>query len=127
MDAICHPGLMHYQFQHKTKTCDYTLKRGKLPAQAEANNLHLYTIPAELSELNVLEIRLISLRIPFMKMALPSGKQRSIHGPAVKVPTSVCSLLPRLPSQTQMVPKNSSESLATRDITCMSMYALIKG
>ena len=43
-----------------------------------------------------------------MKMvALPRGKQRAIHGPAVNVPTDltpVCTLLPRLPSQTQMVP-----------------------
>ena len=48
------------------KTCDYTLKRGKMPAQAKANNMSL--------------VRLISLRIPFMKMvALPCGKQRAIH------------------------------------------------
>ena len=43
-----------------------------------------------------------------MKMvALPRGKQRAIHGPAVNVPTdltSICSLLPRLPSQTQIIP-----------------------
>ena len=51
-----------------------------------------------------------------MKMvALPSGKQRSIHGPAVNVPTdlsSVCSLLPRLPSQTQMVPMKLKRKLS---------------
>ena len=43
-----------------------------------------------------------------MKMvALPSGKQRSVHGPAVNVPSKVdtiCDVLPRLPSQTEMVP-----------------------
>ena len=43
-----------------------------------------------------------------MKMvALPRGKQRAIHGPAVNVPTDlspICSLLPRLPSQTQITP-----------------------
>ena len=42
-----------------------------------------------------------------MKMvALPSGKQRSIHGPAVNVPSKVdtiCNVLPRLPSQTELV------------------------
>ena len=42
-----------------------------------------------------------------MKMvALPTGKQRSIHGPAVNVPSKVdtiCDVLPRLPSQTEMV------------------------
>ena len=63
-------------------------------------------IPAELSDLNVLEKRLISLRISFMKMvALPRGKQQAIHGPAVNVPTSLApvrTLLPRLPSQVQV-------------------------
>ena len=33
------------------------------------------------NDLNTLELCMISLRIPFMKLvALPSGKQRSIHG-----------------------------------------------
>ena len=39
--------------------------------------------------------------------ALPSGKQRSIHGPAVNVPSkldSVCTLLPRLPAEASMIP-----------------------
>ena len=90
------------------KTCHNTLKRNKLPAQAKANNLHLDVIPSKLSDLNPLELRLISLRIPFMKMvALPCGSQRAIHGPGVNVPTdltAICTLLPRLPSQTLMVP-----------------------
>ena len=72
------------------KTCDYALKRGKMPAQAKANKLDLEDIPTELSDLNPLEERLISLRIPFMKMvALPCGKQRAIHGPAVNIPTDL--------------------------------------
>ena len=97
------------------KTCDNALKRGKLPAQAKANNLDLEDIPSELSDLNSLEVRFISLRIPFMKMvALPCGKQRAIHGPAVNVPTDltpVCTLLPRLPSQMQMVPMKLKRKL----------------
>ena len=97
------------------KTCHSALKRGVLPAQAKANHLNLDDIPIELSDLNPLEIRLISLRIPFMKMvALPCGKQRAIHGPAVNVPTDltpVCTLLPRLPSQTQMVPMKLKRKL----------------
>ena len=57
------------------KTCDRTLKRGTLPLQAKANCLQLCPVPPELSVLNV---RLICLRVPFMKMvALPTGKQRS--------------------------------------------------
>ena len=58
---------------------------------------------------------MISLRIPFMKMvALPCGKQRAIHGPAVNVPTDlhpVCELLPRLPSQAQLVPMKLKRKL----------------
>ena len=89
-------------------TCDHNLKRGRLPAQAKANKLELEDIPPELLDLNPLEVRLICLRIPFMKMvALPCGKQRAIHGPTVNVPTDltpVRTLLPRLPLQAQMVP-----------------------
>ena len=94
-------------------TCHYTLKRGVLPAQAKANHLDLDDIPLELSNLSQLEVRLISLRIPLVKMvALPCG---AIHGPAVNVPTDltpVCTLLPRLPSQTQMVPMKLKRKLS---------------
>ena len=88
-------------------TCDRALKRGVMPLQAKANGLKLCKVPPELSDLNALK-RLICRRVPFMKMvALPSGKQRSIHGPAVNVPSKVdtiCNVLPRLPSQSELVP-----------------------
>ena len=72
------------------KTCDRALKRGVMPLQAKANGLQLPEMPPELADLNALELRLICLRLPFMKIvALPSGKQRSIHGPAVNVPSKV--------------------------------------
>ena len=74
------------------KTHHSALKQGVLPAQAKANKLDLDDIPVKLSDLNPLEICLISLRIPFMKMvALPCGKQRAIHGPAINVPTDLTS------------------------------------
>ena len=79
-----------------------------MPLQAKANGLQLSQIPPELSDLNALELRLICLRLPFMKIvALPSDKQRSIHGPAVNVPSKVdtiCNMLPTLPSQSELVP-----------------------
>ena len=82
------------------RTWDNMLRKGKMPVQAKANGLQLDPIPNELEDLNALELRLISLHIPFMKMvALPSGKQsciQTIHGPAVNVPSkvdSVCTLL----------------------------------
>ena len=100
------------------KTCDKALTRGSMPLQAKANGLQLCDIPPELSGLNALELRLISLRVPFMKMvALPSGKQRSIHGPAVNVPSKVdtiCDVLPRLPSQSELVPMKLKRKVAYR-------------
>ena len=97
-------------------TCDRALKRGVLPLQAKANGLQLSEIPSELADLNALELRLICLRLPFMKMvALPTGKQRSIHGPAVNVPAkvdTVCNILPRLPSQTELLPLKLKRKLA---------------
>ena len=96
-------------------TCDRTLKRGNMPLQAKANGLQLCPMPPDL---NALELRLICLRVPFMKMvALPTGKQRSIHGPAVNVPSKVdtiCEVLPRLPSQTEMVPLKLKRKVAYR-------------
>ena len=100
------------------KTCDRALKRRVMPLQAKANGLQLCNVPPELSDLNALELRLISLRVPFMKMvALPSGKQRSIHGPAVNVPSKVdtiCDVLPRLPSQSELVPLKLKRKVAYR-------------
>ena len=88
---------------------DRALKRGVMPVQAKANGLQLPDITTGLSGLNALELRLICLRLPFMKMvALPCGKQRSIHGPAVNLPSkvdSICNILPRLPSQSELVPE----------------------
>jgi hypothetical protein len=48
------------------KTCDGALTRGNIPVQAKANGLHLSPISPELSSLNALEMRLVSLRVPFM-------------------------------------------------------------
>ena len=100
------------------KTCDRALARGSMPVQAKANGLQLLQIPPELSGLNALELRLISLRVPFMKMvALPSGKQRSIHGPAVNVPSKVdtiCDVLPHLPSESELVPLKLKRKVAYR-------------
>ena len=48
-------------------------------------------------------------------VALSCGKQRAIHGPAVNVPTDlqpISSLLPRLPSQAQMVPMKLKRKLS---------------
>ena len=116
---------LHESGYHKTdgsnwicRTCDITLKRGKLTVQSVVNNLRLQQIPEELAQLNALERRLIRQRIPFMKMvALPSGRHHCVHGPAVNIPTNldpVCSLLPRLPSQTQILSMKLKRKLCYR-------------
>ena len=65
-----------------------------------------------------------------MKMvALPCGKQRAIHGPAVNVPTDltpVCMLLPRLPSQIQMVPMKLKRKLCYKDTNMFQYVGLAK-
>ena len=90
------------------KSCHNAMCRNNVPVQAKVNGLELAHIPNELKDLNTLELRMISLRIPFMKLlALPSGRQCCIHGPAVNVPSkldSVCTLLPRLPNEASMIP-----------------------
>ena len=73
--------------------------------QAKANGIQLCKVPPELSDLNALKLRLIGRRVPFMKMvALPSGKQRSIHGQAVNVPSKVDTICNMLPSKSELIP-----------------------
>ena len=89
------------------KTCDFALKRGAMPAQSVANNLKLDDVPPALANLKPLEIRLISLRMPFLKLvSLPVGNRKSIHGPAVNMPSKIdtlCTVLPHLPSQSELI------------------------
>ena len=121
LHSILNAKLNHISSDGKNyicKTYDRALARGSMPLQAKANGLQLSKIPSELSGLNALELRLISLRVPFMQMvALPSGKQRSICGPAVNVPSNVdtiCEVLPRLPSQSELVPLKLKRKVAYR-------------
>ena len=96
------------------KTCDRALKCEVMPLQAKANGLQLPAIPPELADLE-LRLQLYHGHLqrylstfPFMKMlALPSGKQRSIHDPPVNVPSKVdiiFNVLPRLQSQSELIP-----------------------
>ena len=94
------------------KTCHNALKRGLLPAQAEANNWDLDDVPVELSDTGGTSHFSSN---PFHEDGCTScGKQCAIHGPAINVPTDVTSaytLLPRLLSQTQMVPMPKEEAM----------------
>ncbi|XP_078621306.1 uncharacterized protein LOC144887780 [Branchiostoma floridae x Branchiostoma japonicum] len=83
-------------------------RQGRVPTQSWGNNLELDEVPPQLKDLRPLELRLISQRIPFMKLVgLPRGGQKAIHGSAVNVPTklqTITSLLPRLPATAEVVP-----------------------
>jgi len=89
-------------------TCNQALKRPRIPSQAVANRPELQEIPDTLNGLNDLERRLISLRIPFMKMlSLPRGGQKAVKGPAVNIPTktdAITTLLPRIPDNASILP-----------------------
>lgn len=98
------------------KTCNGALKQGRVHTQSWANGLELDVIPPVLAELRPLELRLISQRIPFMKLVgLPKGGQKKIHGSAVNVPSKlqpVISLLPRLPNTAEVVPLKLKRKLS---------------
>ena len=106
-------------FQSKNwicRTCNLALRKKKIPCQASINGLQLPDIPPELQDLTPLEERVISLRIPFMKLvALPAGQQKCIHGSAINVPTSlepITSVLPRIPENCQVVPLKLKKKLS---------------
>ncbi|XP_062584623.1 uncharacterized protein LOC134246317, partial [Saccostrea cucullata] len=84
--------------EHICVLCDKTMKNGKIPAQALANNMNLTTVGAELSELNKLERHLVSPVIPFMKIVnLPKHTQKGIHGPVVSVRSDIRKVTTTLP------------------------------
>lgn len=95
MNKVFPPEFKYTSAQQKVwicKTCDNTLKRGKMPAQAKANSLVLEDVPLELSDLNPMEVRLLSLRIPFMKMvALPVASSEQFMDQLLMYPP-ICNL-----------------------------------
>ena len=78
--------------------CKSSLRKQKLPPFASVNNMRVPPVPSQLSCLNSMERRLISLIQPFMKLiVLPYG-QRALKGQTVNFPVNtseVCSSLPR--------------------------------
>ena len=106
--SICSPYISNVGNKYICKTCNHALKRNTMPIQSVGDGLKLDEVSPELNKLNELEVRLISLCIPFMKLvSLPVGKQCGIDGPAVNVPTNidtVCTALPRLPSESEIIP-----------------------
>ncbi len=71
-------------------TCDRHLLKGNMPPQAVINNLWLDDMPQELKILNPLEMHLVSIVQPFMKIVpLPRGGQKGVRGQMVCVPANL--------------------------------------
>ena len=109
------------------KTCDLSLKKNKMPTQAEANNLQFDDVPEALQYLCPLEESLISQRLPFMQIAiLPRGGQKGIRGAVVNVPArldTIAKTLPRMPMTCGLVPVKLKKKLEYRG---HSMYQSIR-
>ena len=88
-------------------TCVFNVKQGKIPKLSVINGMNFPEKPSELN-LNNLEERLVSLRIPFMQIrSLARGGQFSLKGSVVNVPADVeptIRALPRLPDETETIP-----------------------
>lgn len=91
-------------------TCDTTVKRGLVPVQSKVNSLQLQTITKELTDLNPLETRLICLYHSWTW--LPSKlASKDVFMDLKNVPTDLSSVLPRLPSQSQILPMKLKQKL----------------
>ena len=78
--------------------CKSLLKKHKLPPFPLVNNMSVPPVPVELSCLNSMEKRLISLIQPFIKLILLPYGQRTLQGQTVNFPinaSEVCSSLAR--------------------------------
>lgn len=78
-------------------TCHINLKDGKIHFSAVVNGMGFKEIPPDLS-ITEFEERLISPRIPFMQLVeKPRGRQKSLRGNVVNVPSDVNSTVTVLP------------------------------
>ena len=116
--GINNSGLQRIQREYICQCCHWALKQkastrkssiSRMPRQAVANDLQLENIPSELQDITDLERRLISLRIPFMKLCSlrKYGSQFKIHGPCVNVPATlkhITTVLPRMSAEMELYP-----------------------
>lgn len=80
------------------KRCHSGLRRNQMPPLCTANSLQLSEIPTELSQLNEVGERLVSLTYPFMKIInAPTCNRSKIRGPVVTVPVGVTGVEGALP------------------------------
>ena len=80
------------------KSCDKYMKKGKIPPQAQANDMYLCPRIEELDCLSYVECMLISQIIPFMFIvAKQKSSQDGLKGQCVLVPTDLTKIQTELP------------------------------
>ena len=89
-------------YQQKTqwicKSCDKYMRKGKIPPQAQVNNMYLCPKFEELDRLSYLECMLISQIIPFMFIvAKQKSSQDGLKGQCVLVPADLKKIQTELP------------------------------
>ena len=90
----CHKGIYEWICQ----SCHNFLSKGKMPPQAQANNLELCPKVKELDDLCPIELMLISQIIPFMFIvAKHKGAQHGLKGQCVLVPADLKKIQTTLP------------------------------
>ena len=111
-------------------TCSSNLKKGKMPAQAIANNLELRPLPPEIADLCDLEMRLLAQIIPFSKIVgLKGGAYQGVKGESVCVPietekvSQAIKLLPRKLADSELIPLKLKRRLRYRGYY---MYQVIR-
>ena len=88
-------------------TCHSKVLKGKIPCQADYNDMSVDEIPAELALLEKLEQILIAQRIVFEKIVvMPKGQQKKVSGAICNVPVNcdqTCKVLPRPPETSGVI------------------------
>jgi hypothetical protein len=80
------------------KTCSKNIEEHKIPKLCLNNGLDFPELPQCIKELNNLEERLVSPRVPFMRMMqLGHDNQKGIRGNIVNVPLPVVETVNKLP------------------------------
>lgn len=88
------------------RTCQKLLRKAQMPDIAVANSLEIPNQPDQLKDLTRLEVRCISLQIPFMHIESVRMGGKRIHGPCVNVPatlTPILQVLPRIPEELKTI------------------------
>ena len=109
----------HGDLKYICKMCDRALTKGKMPVQAQANNMHLNEMFNEINDLTPLEVALVSQIIPFMHITYKhAGEQDKLKGRVVLVPSDLTKIqkqLPRTCSDAQIICLSLKKRLSDPD------------